>query len=226
MEVSQSSCQSFVVTSVGFFSPCGRYRSCEKFLISPTGCYTILIYVYIHIHTVLLIHIHLFYYAVCYCGTLTTSSSSWTLPHSLIHFIIHAPTHAPSRSSSPSYCWICRISPLHPASISSLLLSKEKAALQPSMFHNLHAVCGYMPVAGDTLWGFIAFRSSDSPAAPPLPNLVSLPAGEVVHCCRQIASDSWLLLPLRRAHSQISASSLYLSAWDRLKVTTIWPNTP
>lgn len=33
-------------------------------------------------------------------------------------------------------------------------------------------------------------------AAPPLPRMVSLPAGKVVHCCRQITSDCWLLLPL------------------------------
>lgn len=33
-------------------------------------------------------------------------------------------------------------------------------------------------------------------AAPPLPSMVSLPAGKVVHCCRQITSDCWLLLPL------------------------------
>ena len=58
-------------------------------------------------------------------------------------------------------------------------------------------------MAGDALRGFIAIRSTHSPAAPPLPSLVPLPGGKVVHCCRQIASDSWLLLPLSRAHSQL-----------------------
>lgn len=76
------------------------------------------------------------------------------------------------------------------------------------MLHNLYSVCESMPVGGDTLRGFIAFRSTDSPAAPLLPSLVSLPAGKVVHCCREIASGSWLLLHLRRVHSHISASSL------------------
>lgn len=60
-------------------------------------------------------------------------------------------------------------------------------------------------MAGDALRGFIAIRSTNSPAAPPLPSLVPLPGGKVVHCCRQIASDSWLLLPLSRAHSQLPA---------------------
>lgn len=114
-------------------------------------------------HTVLLIHIHLFCYTVSYCGILRWSE----LPHLLIHFISHTPTLTLSRSSSPSLCCISR--DLHPPPHHPLISAtgwRRISATSTSMCHNLYAVCGFMPVARETLWRFIAFRSTDSPAAP------------------------------------------------------------
>lgn len=78
-------------------------------------------------------------------------------------------------------------------------------------------------------WGIYAdakmmliLQSINCLAAPPLPSLVSLPTGKVVHCSKQIPSDGSLLY-LSPARSHVSASCSHAHA---CAMNAACPNTP